>query len=902
MSIRNLNFLFAPKSVAVVGASTRPRSIGNLVMQNLLDGGFQGPIMPVNPNYESIAGVLAYKDVTELPVTPELAVICIPPVSIPQVLQQLAEIGTRAAIILTAGLGATMPDDGTTITDKVLEIAHRYGIRILGPNCLGLLVPGIGLNASFAHLSALPGKIAFVSQSGALCTAVLDWARPRGIGFSHFISLGDMADTDFGDVLDYLGSDPGTIAILLYIESIRENRTFMSAARAAARNKPILAIKAGRHEEGAKAAASHTGALAGADFVYDAAFRRAGMLRVYDFEELFAAVETLSRGRRPKGERLAILTNGGGLGVLAVDHLIEQGGKLAELSEETITSLDAVLPVTWSGANPIDIIGDAPGQRYIDALRILYKAKEVDAVLCMHCPVAVVPATEVAQGIIEVGKEFPKASLTTCFVGEHAAAPARKLFSEANIPTFDSPLKAVQAFMHTVHYRRNQELLMETPPSLPSNFKPAREAARLIVETALATGHEFMSEPESKAVLASYGVPTVETHIVKSPEAARSKAETMGFPVALKIISPQITHKSDVGGVVLDLQSAEDVEKAAHNMLARVRESYGDLEVSGFSVQTMARRPGAYELIIGVVTDPIFGPVILFGEGGTAVEVIGDRAVALPPLNMALAKDLISRTRVYKLLQGYRDHPAVDLDAICLALNQVAQLIIDIPEIEELDINPLFADARGVLALDARIKVAPSATSGSRRLAIRPYPAEQESSFTMKTGRDVLIRPIRPEDEPNHHIFISKLTPEDIRFRFFGLVESLPHSQMARLTQIDYDRDMAFIAIGQDDKHEDETLGVVRIVATRDNTISEFSIVIRSDLKGTGLGRELMQKMISYCKARGTKALVGQVLSANSRMIHFVETLGFQRTGRPEPGVIEVTLDLEVSSTASTEK
>jgi len=892
MSIRNLQFLFEPTSVAVIGASTRPKSIGNLVMRNLLAGGFQGPVMPVNPKHASVAGVFAYKNVADLPTTPDLAVLCTPPETIPGALEELCENGTRAAIVLTAGLGDVQSEDGVNVSEKLLEISLKHGIRILGPNCLGLLVPGIGLNASFAHRPALPGKIAFVSQSGALCTAVLDWASPRGIGFSHFISMGDMADADFGDVLDYLGSDPGTNAILLYIESIRGNRNFMSAARAAARNKPVLAIKAGRHEAGAKAAASHTGAMAGADFVYDAAFRRAGMLRVYDFEELFAAVETLSRGRRATGERLAILTNGGGLGVLAVDNLVEQGGVLAALSEETIGKLDAVLPATWSHANPVDIIGDAPGQRYIDALRILFEAPEVDAVLCMHCPVAVVPATEVAESVIGIGKEFPKASLTTCFVGEEAAAPARQLFSQANIPAFDTPLKAVQAFMHTVHYRRNQELLMETPPSMPSNFKPAKDAARLIIENALALGHDIMSEPEAKAVLAAYGVPTVETHIAKSPAAARAKAETMGFPVALKIISPEITHKSDVGGVVLDLETPEEVEKAGHDMLERVRKTFGDIEISGFSVQTMARRPGAFELIIGVANDPIFGPIILFGEGGTAVEIISDRAVALPPLNMALAKDLISLTRVYKLLQGYRDRPAADLDAICLALNQVAQLIIDVPEVEELDINPLFVDSKGVLALDARIKVAPATSVGSRRMAIRPYPAEQESAFTMKTGRDVLIRPIRPEDEPNHHVFISKLTPEDIRFRFFGLVKGLPHSQMARLTQIDYDRDMAFIAIGQDDKNEDETLGVVRIAATRDNAIAEFSIVVRSDQKSTGLAQELMRKMIAYCKGRQTKALVGQVLSENSRMIRFVKSLGFKITGHPEKGVVEVTLNL----------
>ncbi len=893
MSVRNLDKLFSPKSVAVIGASTRHRSIGNLVMRNLLDGGFEGPIMPVNPKYQSVTGVLAYKDVSQLPTTPDLAVFCIPPHDIPDVLEQLGGRGTGAAIILTAGLAAVALDGGMTVKDRMLEVANYYNIRLLGPNCLGLLVPGIGLNASFAHLQALPGKIAFVSQSGALCTAVLDWARPRGIGFSHFVSVGEMANTDFGDVIDYLGSDPHTEAILLYIESIHHNRAFMSAARAAARNKPVLAIKSGRHDEGAKAAASHTGAMAGSDLVYAAAFRRAGMLRVNDFEELFAAVETLSRGRRPRGNRLAILTNGGGLGVLAVDALIEQGGRLVELSEDTISLLDAVLPATWSRANPIDIIGDASAQRYIDVLRIVLQSAEVDAVMCMHCPVAVVPASEVAQAIIDVGKEFPDASLTTCFVGEATVAPARKLFNDFNIPTFDAPLQAVQAFMHTVHYRCNQELLIETPPSLPPNFKPDRDLARSIVKDALASGHAFMSEPEAKALLASYGIPTVETRVANTPAAAKTEAAAIGFPVALKIISPQITHKSDVGGVVLDLQSPTDVEKAADEMLERIEQSLGKIEISGFSIQSMARRASALELIIGVVNDPIFGPVILFGEGGTAVELIGDRAVALPPLNMALAKDLVSQTRVYKLLQGYREQPAADLDAIYLMLNQVAQLIIDTPEIQELDINPLFADYNGVLALDARIKVAPATTIGSERLAIRPYPAELESTFTMKNGREVLIRPILPEDETNHHIFISKLTPQDIRFRFFGSVKNLPHSQMARLTQIDYDREMAFIAIGKDKQGINETLGVVRIVTTKDNTLAEFSIVIRSDLKGAGLGWRLMQKMIAYCKTRQTKALVGQILSENNRMIQFTKELGFLRTGQPEPGVVEVMLQLD---------
>jgi len=898
MSTRNLDHMFKPSSVAVIGASPREKSIGRLLMDNLLHGGFTGPIMPVNPNHGSISGVLAYADIDSLPVTPDLAVICTPPETIPNIIDQLGARGVHAAVVLTAGLSGVVQDDGQTITAAMVNIAKHHGMRILGHNCLGLLVPEIGLNASFARTSALPGKIAFVSQSGALCTSVLDWAKPRGIGFSHFISMGNMDELDFGDVLDYLGSDPKTSAILLYIETIHQNRTFISAARAAARNKPVLAIKSGRAKEGARAAMSHTGALTSNDAVYDAAFARAGMLRVYEFEELFAAVETLSRGRRPKGERLAVLTNGGGLGVMAVDDLVELGGTLAQLSEHTIDALNAVMPQTWSHANPIDIIGDADGARYDAALRMLLDAKEIDAVLVMHCPVAVVRPVEIAQTIIELAAEKPRSAIMTCFVGEEFAAPARALMAQSNITCFDTPLKSVQAFMHTVNYRRNQVILMETPPSMPTIFKPATATAKLIVESVLASGRDNLSEPEAKAILSAYGIPIVETHIAKSPIDAANVADAMGYPVVVKIMSPDITHKSDVGGVILGLKNRQAVKQACHAMTDRLKDNRSNATINGFSVQKMARRPDAHELIIGVTSDPVFGPVIMFGQGGTAVEVISDRAVALPPLNMALALDLVSRTKISKLLEGYRDHLPTDIDAICLALNQVAQLIIDIPEIEELDINPLFADDQGVLALDARIKVAPATGVGSDRLAIRPYPQNLESTFTMKGdagggGRTVEIRPIRPEDEPNHHVFISKLTPEDIRFRFFGLVKELPHSQMARLTQIDYDREMAFIATRTTPENKHETLGVVRVFTDPDNDKAEFSIVVRSDLKGTGLGYELLRKMIDYCRSRGTQTMVGQVLSENRRMLKFVQSLGFKITDHVEANIVEVQLQLQ---------
>ncbi|MBB4285066.1 bifunctional acetate--CoA ligase family protein/GNAT family N-acetyltransferase [Roseospira goensis] len=894
MSTRNLDRLFAPTSVAVVGASNRPHTVGALVMRNLLQGGFEGPIMPVHPRNQAVAGVLAYPTVEALPLTPDLAVVCVPPSAVPGVIESLGARGGRAAVVITAGLGQVRDDDGRTAQELMLEAAGRYGVRLLGPNCVGLLVPGLNLNASFLHEPAKPGKVAFVSQSGALCTAVLDWASPRGIGFSHFVSLGDNLDVDFGDTIDYLGTHPDVRAILLYIEAIRDARKFISAARAASRNKPVLAIKAGRVAEGAKAAASHTGALAGADHIYDAAFRRAGILRVYNLEELFEAVETVAHQRRLNGERLAILTNGGGIGVMAVDDLIDMGGTLAPLSEETIGKLDAVLPPTWSHANPIDIIGDAPGKRYTDAMEILFRAPEVDSVLVMHAPTAISSPDEIAEKVIAAANKNKRAHVTTCFVGEGAVANARRMFTQASIPTYETPDQAVRAFMHTVTFARNRKILMETPPSLPVEFTPASTTARLIIEASMAGDRLIMSEPDAKAVFAAYGIPTVETHIARGPDEAREVADRMGCPVVVKILSPDITHKSDVGGVVLDLNTPEETELAAQNILERVGRTYPEARIEGFTVQKMMRRPGAHELIIGVTTDPVFGVVILFGEGGTAVEVIADRAVTLPPLNMNLARNLIESTRIYKRLQGYRDRPPADLDAICLTLIKVSQLVSDVPEIVELDINPLFADSRGVLAVDARIRLDPTQTRGPHRMAIRAYPKDLEEWFTMTNGERVLLRPIRPEDEPKHYEFVSRLTPEDIRFRFFGLVKELPHDQMARLTQIDYSREMAFIARADHDKDgEEETLGVVRTVTDAENERAEFSIVVRSDLKGSGLGVALLEKMIRYCRGRGTRQMVGQVLKDNTRMLHFCENLGFRRDRMVEEDVVELVLDLQ---------
>jgi acetyltransferase len=898
MTIHNLSYLFRPTSVAVIGASNRPRSVGSVVMRNLLQGGFAGPIMPVNPKYESVLGVLAYRNVESLPRTPDLAVIATPPATVPGLIEALGQRGTRAAVVLTAGLAQRRDDK--TLQQVMLDAARPYRLRILGPNCLGLIVPGIGLNASFAHEPALPGRVAFVSQSGALGTAVLDWARSHGIGFSHFVSLGDMGDIDFGDVIDFLGGDPHTRAILLYIESIREARKFMSAARGAARNKPLLVITSGRVAEGAAAAASHTGALAGADDVYDAAFRRAGMLRVFETDELFDAVETLTRARPLRGDRLCILTNGGGPGVMATDALIAGGGRLAALAEETRRQLDTVLPATWSHANPVDIIGDATPERYAAAMRILAKDANIDALLVMHVPTAVSSTTEVAQAVVSEAHTAGATILTT-WLGGAAVEQARNLFAQAGLPSYETPDQAVRAFMHMVNYRRNQETLMETPASLPVEFTPDTARAREVIEKVLAEERSLLTEPEAKTVLDAYCIPVVQTRIAATLDEAVAVAQELGFPVAIKILSPDISHKTDVGGVALDLDTREAVVAAAKRMLSRVHELRPDARIEGFSVQNMARRPRAHELIIGATTDSVFGPIMLFGHGGTAVEVIADRAVALPPLNMNLSNELISRTRVAKLLAGYRDRPPADLDAIRLTLIQVSQLIIDMPEVVELDINPLYADDKGVLALDARIGVR-RAVAEQARLAIRPYPRELEEVATLRTGRQVLMRPVRPEDEPAHRAFISRLTPEDIRFRFFGLVREFAHSQLARFTQIDYDREMAFIATADDGHGHVETLGVVRGIADPDNQRVEFAIVVRSDIKGQGLGRLLLDKMIRYCRRRGNRELVGRVLADNQAMLDLTKRFGFTLQTLPEGGIIEVSLKLTPEQTERARK
>lgn len=892
MSIRNLEHLFRPQSVAVIGASETPHSVGATVLHNLVEGKFAGSILPVNPKYRELAGIEVYPSVSSSPTVPELAVICTPPATVPALIGELGACGTKAAIVITAGLGMTKDAQGRSLKETMLVAAKPHLLRILGPNCVGLLVPSLGLNASFAHTGALPGKIAFVSQSGALVTAVLDWAKSRGIGFSKFVSLGDSADVDCGDMLDYLGSDPETHAILLYIEAVTAARKFMSAARAAARNKAVLVVKAGRAAEGARAAASHTGALAGSDDVYDAAIRRAGMLRVFSTDDLFDAVETLARARPLTGERLAIMTNGGGPGVMATDALIGAQGRLAALSQETLSRLDAILPPTWSRGNPVDIIGDAPTGRYAQTLQILLEDSKADAVLFIHAPTAIVPSAEIAMAVIPVIKQAQRNVLACCLGGD-AVRQARDVFEAAGVPTYSTPEEGVRAFVQIVQYRRNQDLLMEVPPSRSAEFVHDQKKVQAVVAGALADGRAMLSEPEAKVVLAAYSIPVVDTRIATTAGRAAEIAVEIGFPVALKILSPDVTHKSDVGGVVLDLESAAAVEDAGQAIQKRLQEYRPTAAIQGFTVQAMVRRPNAHELIIGVTTDAVFGPIILFGQGGTAVEITADHAVGLPPLNTVLARDLISRTRISRLLTGYRGRPPADISAISRTLIQLSHLIADIPEIVELDINPLLADDQGVVALDARMRIAAAGPDGRDRFAIRPYPEELEEWISWQ-GREVMLRPIRPEDGAQHVEFFNALDPDDVRYRVFMRMGELKRSQLARLAQIDYDREMAFVAICERELGCFETLGVVRAIADPDNVTAEFAIIVRSDLKGKGLGAILVKKLIDYCRSRGTKELVGEALADNQRVIGLVRRFG-GTVSHSEAGTVNLRFDLASS-------
>lgn len=884
MSTYRLDHLFAPRSIALVGGSPKPASVGGTTLRNLLAGGFSGPINVINRKYPEIEGIKTLRDFKDIPETPDLTIISVPPSAVQGVVSRASARGCPAAMVLTAGLGL-----GTgSYTEAISQTARAAGLRLIGPS-LGILVPRVKLNASFASRMPQAGDLALISQSGAISTALAEWASSRNIGFSAIVSMGENLDVDFADLLDYFALDQDTRAIMLYIESIGDVRKFMSAARAAARVKPVVVIKSGRHTQGARAAATHTGALAGSDAVYDAAFRRAGLLRVLDMDELFSAAETLGHLQSSHGHRLAILTNGGGLGVLAVDRLIDLGGELAGLSEDVKKSLDKILPPRWSGANPIDILGDADGPRYAQATEIVLGDTANNALLVMNAPSTLASPVKSAEAVVNAvrkhrSESYSRKPVFAAWVGDSGEATA--VFGAAGIPHFSSEADAVRGFMHIVRYREGLDVAMQAPPSLPEDFAPDVAAARTILKTALADGRSWLNPIEITELFAAYSIPIASAVLARDADQAARAATPLlaeGSTVVVKISSPDILNKSDVGGVRLNLTSERAVHAATEDILQRARAMKPHARIDGVTVHPMILRPRARELIAGLADDPTFGPVVVFGRGGTAVEVINDKALALPPLDLNLARDLIGRTRVSRILKSYRDVPAADEGAVALLLVKLAQMAADLPEVRELDINPLLADKDGVIAVDAQVSIAPLSDairgSGHYRFAIRPYPKEWERHLKLKDGRGIFVRPMRPEDEHLYPEFFTHVSQDDVRLRFFSAIKEMSHAFIARLTQLDYARAMAFIAI---EETTGKMLGAVRLHTDVDFASAEYAILIRSDLKGLGLGWMLMQMIIEYGRVEGVRAIRGQVLSRNTTMLDMCRQLGFSVSPDPQ--------------------
>ncbi|KKD61601.1 protein acetyltransferase [Grimontia sp. AD028] len=891
----SLDTLFKPKSIAVIGASDTQGRAGNVIIRNLQSGAFQGPIMPVTPKYQAVAGILAYPTVEALPLVPDLAILCTQASRNSELIRQLGEKGVKVAIILAAGMKKTKAEDGRSEFEVMRDIASQYAMRVIGPNSLGLILPWLNLNASFSPIPANRGNIAFVSQSAAVCTTILDWARNRRIGFSTFISLGEASDIDFPELLDYLSRESKTDAILLYIDNIQDARAFISAARAASRNRRVLVLKSGRTPEGASLLPHLQENEIGLDGAYDAAIRRSGMLRVRTTHELFAAVETLSHSVPLRGERLAIISNGGGPAVMAVDTLLEMGGKLAVLSEETKAKLDAILPASWSQCNPVDIVGDADTERYKKVTEILLESDEADALLILHSPSVTAPGLKTAKALADMLKKSQRAkrfNILTNWQGESDdATVARLAFAHAGFPAYRTPESAVTAFMHLVEYRRNQKQLMETPTSI-GQIDYDVEGGKALIEQALEENLRTLTTHEARPFLSKYGINVMATWLASDAAEAAQITEQVGYPVAVKLRSPDIAHKSDVNGVMLDLNNAIEVANAAQLMLNRVSMTYPTARIEGLQIQSMANRAGSQELRVCVRHDPVFGPVILLGEGGSEWDVNRDAAVAIPPLNMALARYLvIGAIKSGKLRQ--RGHPYnLDVNALCHFLVTLSQMLIDFPEITELDIHPLLVTGDSFTVLDASIKLSPFDGDGSTRLAIRPYPKELEERAELKDGRAILLRPILPEDEPNHKSFIEHVSVEDLYKRFFSDVGELNHEALANLTQIDYDREMAFVAVHRLDDGSDEILGVVRALANPDHTDAEFAVLVRSDLKGMGLGRILMEKVISYGRVSGIKRFNGMTMPSNSGMIALAQKVGFEIDVQLQDGIVEMDMAL----------
>jgi len=893
MFTRPLEHLFNPTGIAVFGASESAVSVGSKVHANLLAGEFGGAIVPINPKYESVRGQTCYDRITDVPDDIDLAVIATPASTIPGIIRDLGAAGVGAAIVLSAGFREA-GQDGRDLETELKDAARTAGVRFLGPNCVGLVRPWLGMNATFLNSGAPKGKLAVVSQSGALCSAIVDWAEPHHLGFSAIVSLGNSANVDFGEALHFLSTDANTDAILLYVEGINRAPDFLSALRIAARSKPVIVLKSGRHQQSSKAASTHTGALIGSDAVFDAALSRSGAVRANTFGQFFAAAEILSADKRAGGKRLGIITNGGGAGVLAADRAGDMGLEVAAISDKTIETLDKVLPPYWSRANPIDILGDASEEKYSAAVKACLDDPNLDGILVMLTPQAMTDAKSTAKAVVKAVPKRSQKPVLACWMGESSVEEGRKVLSQNGIPDFTTPERAVEAFSYLAQHHRHQRLALEVPEPLTDTGIHDLEGARMIINTALREGRGLLNDIESKAILRIFNIPTNMTIEAETAAEALVAAETVGFPVAMKILSPQIPHKSDVGGVRLSLSSAADVVNAFHQITRQARERRPEAVIEGVTVERMAQIDDARELVIGASRDPVFGPVIMFGAGGTMVELLRDTAFALPPLNTVLANRLIDQTRAARLLEAFRDRRVADRDAVVEVLLRVSDMICELPEITELDLNPLFAGPDGVVSVDARIAIQrpPSKDGPYDHMAIHPYPRHLVQKSHLPDGRSLTIRPIRPEDAEAERTFVSGLSPQARRFRFLGANKELSPKMLAQFTQIDYRTEMALVAvIGE--RTEQEQIGVARYAINPDRRSCEFAIIVSDKVQNQGIGTRLMKALMDAAREHELTVMEGTVLKENEPMLQLMQELGFTISQVPnDPEIVLVYRDL----------
>ncbi len=895
MGTTNLDKIFNPKSVAIIGASDVEGSVGYAIVKNFAQTGFSGKVYFVNIRKPEILGTKTYPAVDKIFEPIDLAMIATPAKTVPGVLEECGRAEVKGVIIVSAGFKETGPE-GKALEEKCVELAKKYGIRIIGPNCIGIIRPRNNLNATFLDKMPKQGNIAFLSQSGALGSAILEWAIHENIGFSNFVSVGSMIDVDFGDLIDFFGSDPKTKSILMYIEGITEARKFMSAARHFARTKPIIVVKSGKFSESAKAAASHTGSLSGEDGIYDAAFKRAGVVRVNEIEDLFNAAEVLGTQPLPKGPRLAIITNAGGPGVMTTDALIAKGGKLAKLSQKSIDSLNAVLPPFWSHGNPIDVLGDAKSDRYRAAVEACLNDENIDGIVIVFTQQAVSESVEIAKSIVELvrSKTYRTKTILTSFMGFSAVQEANSILNANNIPTYSTPEQAIRTYMYMYNYQRNIDLLYETPEERPVDESPPKRPIMVILRNAAFEGREVLTEDEAKKILKYYNFPVVRTAAANTVEQAANFALEMGYPVVLKILSPQIIHKTDVGGVILNVKSGKEVREAFELLIQRATAYDPKAQIIGVTVQPMVEKKG-YELILGGKTDPVFGPVILFGMGGVGVELFKDTSIGLPPLNTTLIRRMMEETKVYELLKGYRNSVPVDLKKLDETILLFSQLLVDFPQIKEIDINPLLINEKEACILDARIVVDKEKICKKfephEHMVISPYPKKEELIWLLKNGQEVLLRPIKPEDEPMWLEMFQSLSEESIRYRFFQMLKDTPHEVRVRYCNIDYDRETAIVA-ETIEKGKKKLLGVGRLSIEADGKNGEIAFIVSDYYQGLGLGTKMVDYVLDLAKEKGIQSVYAIMLPDNYRALSLTKKMGF-KIDYLSDGTIKANLNLQ---------